>query len=111
MTKFTKFEYVEPEIENRRHKKIIFSRLIWLRKMHLLKSSFKVQDTTKSVIQKRCEMVRLIVTNLLYTNQKSILGCLNCNFLNFLKESNNFKFWAIFITFKCIFPHLFYLTL
>ena len=43
--------------------------------MHLLKSSFIVQDTSKSVIKKRCEMIPLIVQNFLYSNQKSLLGC------------------------------------
>ena len=41
-------------------------------------SNFKVQDTTKSVWQKSCEMIRLNVQNFLYTNDKLLIGCLKC---------------------------------
>ena len=68
MTTFHKFVYVGPEMENKGHKEnTCEEKNIFPPKMasenaykkcgfHLWKSNFKVQDTTKSVKQKRCGM-------------------------------------------------------
>ena len=38
------------------------------------KNTKRSSDTTKSVKQNRCGMIRLNVHNFLYTNEKSLLG-------------------------------------
>ena len=42
------------------------------KKISALKSNFKVQDTTKSVKQKGCEMILLNVPNFLYIYRKPL---------------------------------------
>ena len=76
-----------------------------LEKSQILK--FKIQH---KIFYKKDAENTFKCSKFLNTNDKSLLGCLKCkktcNFLNFLKESNNFRFLAIFSLKKWVFVNI-----
>ena len=82
-------------------------------KMHLKNVGFTYKSQTlkfiiqQKVFNKKCKMIRLNVPNFLYTNNNSFfLNAKKCNFLNFLKEFNNFRLLAIFPLKKWFFVNI-----
>jgi hypothetical protein len=66
----------------------------------LIKSNFKVQDTTKSVWQKRCGMIRLNVPNFLYIYENPLFEWKNNQKPRIIGFFEKVKKIACFLDFK-----------